>query len=197
MKIYTDIDYVLHDYTPSFLESALDYFKTNYPPKKILVPKGKYNSPITPYVEAFDMSNKMIDHIVDLANEKESFCPTPCYKHIIDFLNSGNKDVVVITARSNRRGAERIVNKCFGRSVPVVTTDTHNKHLLIEDGSIYFEDHPDAINGVLQNRKDVLMVVPKWPWNIDIPKSRSIIHLEPNKFANISKLIEERLLEYV
>ncbi len=200
MKIYTDIDYVLHDYSPRFLEAALQYFKITKPPKPIKFPKKSYYPSLAPYIEAFDMSDELVWDLVMKANEIEGLCPTPCFSHIKDFIMKKKRqgaEVIAVTARSTRTNAEKMVQKHLGKNTPVITVDTPYKHLVVEDGSIYFEDHPEAVEGVLQHRKDVLIIVPKWPWNLDIPKDKSIIHLDPHGFSKLPELIEERLAEYV
>ena len=200
MKIYTDIDYVLHDYTPKFLEAALQYFKIKEPPKPIVTPEGAFYPSLAPVIEAFQMSDDLVWHLVRIANELPGHIPTPCFHPIMHWIRSkiwDGADVVAVTARATRMNAEEMIFDCLGPEVPVITVDTPYKHLVIEDNSIYFEDHPAAIEGVLKHRKNVTIVVPKWPWNLDIPKHKNIIHCNPHEFSGAIDLIEERLYQYV
>jgi len=197
MKIYTDFDYVLHNYSVSYEKAIIKYLKISYATNyRKSIFKDKHKRPLDPYIESYSLSKELTEDLVYIANELGGIYKTDCFDGIYDFLlfqkRIGN-EVIVITARSTRKNVEKIIHDILGNDTPVITVDTKHKYLAIEDNSIYFEDDPDAIIPVLNNRKNVLVVVPKWPWNIDLSVNDNIIHLHHNEFENISKIICEKI----
>lgn len=200
MKIYTDIDYVLHDFSVSFNEAIQSYLKPKKKDLSSFFSEKSYSPSLLPYIQAYNMSEELVRDLVLKANEIDGHYPTPCERYITSYINSKIKngdEVVAVTARETRTNAEKITKKVFRKAIPVISVETKYKYLAIEDNSIYFEDHPEAIEGVLRNRKNVLIIVPSWPWNLDLPKNPNIIHLDPSNFKDIAKLIKEKTNERV
>jgi len=176
-RIYTDIDFVLNDYRESFLQSARDFYhiseynigRANKIVDLFNKSNGEQESPLQVIAKELYLSQSAIEILVDEANKIEIWYPTVFAQSIIDFINnrvSEGYELAVITARNTRNGAESIIEKIFGKDVPICTCESMYKHLFIEDGSIYFEDDWRIVKNCQKRLPNTQIFVPEWPWSV-------------------------------
>ena len=200
--VYTDLDEVLHDYRNAFfktLEGVVgdEIDITTLPSEQDLKPH---------FEEEYGMSAKDFDDIIEFLNNLTFWCPTVFSKFIIDFLNTmmdNGKKVVVVTARTSRRGAREIVNQIFGKDIPIIGCDAQHKKYAITGDCVFFEDRADTARSVVIKNPSALVIVPKWPWNLNIKKeddwevkltdqqSERIWHTQQWEFDEKIKLIKD------
>lgn len=202
MNIYTDIDYVLHDYTESFLLSLQEFKGITQPP----IPYKNYEDyliniteSLSPYIFLHNLNYEDLTEMFKIANKSFKWNPTPFSKEIIKFAKKRYKmgdEIIAITARSELYAARHITSKCFGFDIPVIGCETRYKYLAMQNNSVYFEDHAESVENVLNYRKNMCVICPKWPWNIDFRHdSEYFYHLEHHEFKNLNSIVENFILK--
>jgi hypothetical protein len=197
MIIYTDLDYVLHHYTPDMLDVCYKLFG-NHAVSSNDVDRFSYSSPFSYLKKKIKLTDEMIDQIVYVVDRDRAFWnPTPWGKilarSLINCMNNGD-EVRIITARSTWRHAGRVVKEILGEDVPLFTCRSRNKHLIIEDNSIYFEDASFIINNVLEKNKNTYAFCPLWAWNknkIDEKFKNRVTIMRGDMWNDLDRLIEK------
>lgn len=195
--IYTDFDFVLNDYSKALLDAVEKLFnikaKTKY---ELSIRKAqKCSDPLFNFGESIGLSPKEMIKAIELADQNETFNPTPFAKYLIKFfkkeIKKGRK-IKIVTARIRRHGILKMANDIFPETkIPVFQCDSKFKHLIIEDGSWYFEDNPKAANLCAKERPQTKVIVPKWKWNEKmIENLPNIFHLNHSKFKDIEKILQ-------
>lgn len=198
--IYTDIDFVLHDYLSSFLEvmkedyDLVDEIDTL---DKLIAKHPRMNYALEYHYDRFGINGNGMD-IIYKANEKP-FIPTVFALDLIEYLKDEmalGASVRAITARGNRASAEKILHQAFGFDIPVATVETRYKSDFMQSSedikTYYIDDAHDPANKFALLNKNNKVYVPSWPWNNNkIVKNKNIERLDHN---NLIKRIKERKL---
>lgn len=197
--IFTDIDFVLHDYSLTFLKAIKKIYKDkNLEVKDIddkiksVLNKGslEVETPLQLYSEELGLSTQQVEEAVKIGGAFTEHYHTPfssnlIYAYINLYLNHGVQ-IIAITARGDRDSAKKLIENIFPgfMNVPVVCCETSHKYLLTENSkkSIYIEDHPKAVE-LSSFNEDLKIIVPKWPWNRDVVKKNNIYHVEHNQVS--------------
>jgi len=194
MKIYTDIDYVMHDYEISFLRALKSIHNREFKQIDMLQDKVVTDSHLSLYEKEYGLTTDQIWEAVYLANTYKEWHPCSFSGHLVEFLKGmveNGHEVLAITARESRRGAEAITKSAFRYSIPVITANTENKKYAIEDNSIFFDDSSIAVNEVLREKNDVVCIVPSWPWNLESLVDHDLCYRASHEdLRNIEKIIE-------
>lgn len=197
MIIYTDLDYVLHHYTPDMLDVCHKLFG----PFDISVSDCNRLSKAGPFDYAkkeIPLTDEMINQAVYVVDrDRARWLPTQwggvLANALIERMDEFGDEVRVITARSTWRNAGQVVREIFGRDLPLFTCSSHHKHLIIDDNSIYFEDTALIVNNVLNKNKNSIVIYPVWTWNlgkIDKDVENRSIPMRENMWESIPGIIE-------
>lgn len=197
MIIYTDLDYVLHHYTPDILDVCYSLFG-RFDISASECDRLSFDSPFCYAKKKVPLSEEMIDKAVFKVDE--DFCrwlPTDWGRTLAEALKQRVTDhgdeLRVITARSSWRYAIKIVNEMFGEGIPLYACESKNKHLIIEDNSILFEDHAGIINNTLGKNPNTFVIYPLWAWNrgkIKTEFSSRAMPMKIDQWDNIDQIIE-------
>jgi len=194
--IYTDFDFVLNDYSKALLNAVEKLFnikaKTKYELSIRKIEKNK--DPFFNFGESIGLSEKNMVKAIELADQNETFNPTPFAKYLIEFFKKEIKkgeEIRIITARIRRYGILQMTNHIFPETkIPVFQCDSKFKHLIIEDGSLYFEDNPNSANLCAKQKPKTKVIVPKWGWNEKtVENLPNIFHLDHCRFKHIEEIL--------
>ena len=72
--------------------------------------------------------------------------------------------------------------------------------MVVENGSIYFEDAKKSIDYCARHRPDTTIIVPAWPWNHGVEKYDNVRRLQHFEMKNIDIIEgivkEQKEIEY-
>lgn len=175
MKIYTDLDCVLHDFAVNMVKAMDSLYGLCLEEEEVRINTLDY------LVEKYSvLTHEDILKAIEKGNQSKKWIPTPWGLKLAEFLkeqlNSGS-ELIVITARSSIIGAEAICEQIFNQNVPIISCRSEYKHLAMFDGDIYLEDHPDIANKCAKEFPSMQVFVPKWDWNKNKIKNYNNIHL--------------------
>lgn len=180
IRIYTDIDYVLHYYSAPYFKAAKNIHKFHIPPELYEEESVREMAPmkdsLSLHSNMFGMTEEQIWECVRYVNTFRTWVPTSFGKTLGKYLgtmaNRPDIEVIAVTARGNdRQAASAIVEQATGQKIPVICCDTEHKHHVIHDEDcdkvLYFEDHPVAALNVAKKftKEESRVIVPEWPWN--------------------------------
>ena len=197
MIIYTDLDYVLHHYTPDMLDVCYSLFG-RFDISVSECDRLSFDSPFCYAKNQIPLTEEMVSKAVSKIDE--DFCrwlPTDWGRTLAEALKKRITDhgdeLRVITSRSSWRYAMKIVDEMFGEGIPLYTCESKNKHLIIEDNSILFEDHSEIINNVLKRNKNTYVIYPLWAWNrgkIETGLSPRSLPMKIEQWNNVGEIID-------
>ena len=180
--IYTDIDFVLHNFFISFLKSSYILFQKEMTEEDVfaVMSHGNCYRPLQKFSEKLNMTEDQVNEAVWHSNESPDWYPTPFAQSLIKFLKNRKREgyeILAVTARSSRNGAEKIIKDAFGFDLPVITCESKYKHHVVGNGELFFEDHWKIINTCSEKFPNMQIYVPEWPWNKENVEKRENVHM--------------------
>lgn len=184
MKIYTDFDHVLHNYTPSFIRN-IEILSG----KELKLSTLPANYDLFTWMGGHGISQDIFQTALDLTSSSNEWDPTHFCHALLDYYRSmmeKGHQLIVVTARPFREAVESMMKEKMGADskIPVISCKSQFKHLVITDGSLIFEDHPLTAIDCAQYFPNSHVFVPIWPWNE---------HLRFLNFPNLTMLDQEAM----
>lgn len=195
--IYTDVDFVLHNYLESFLNVVERRYGHRTPIdnlEKMLETHSKMKYALEYHFNTLGILEHEKDIILEA--DKEDFVPTSFAPGLIKYLKEEINEgtfVAAVTARSDRFIAQKILYQAFGiNDIPIITVETQHKHYFIQSSnddcqSFYIDDADEPANNFAKANNKNKVYVPSWPWNAG----------NVERLPNIERLGHDELIERI
>ena len=207
MIIYSDLDFTLHHYTPAFVKTFSDMFGIEINGKRMEEYSDQW--PLNSVLEDHPkITKKMLNMVCRKVDKDINWNCLPWLEKLVNAMYKRQQDkkdsLRIVTARScGRKTVEKMVRSMFGEESKRIHTflcSRHSKPLMIEDGSIVFEDLAPTANQIGLNCPNSLVFVPKWRWNeFSLKETENVMFLDKERLkTNESALdfleeVEEKL----
>ncbi len=168
MIVYCDIDYTIHYYTEELVRVAKEIYGIEV--DGVQAEKNSVQWPLDSLEKDYRLTVPMIKTLCRKVDNSGKWNPLEWQSRLVNmikiFCNFEKNQLRIISARQcGRNVVQKMVGSIFGKDIPVILCNSRTKPCVIENGSVYFEDHAEVANEVGRIKPDCKVFVPQWPWN--------------------------------
>lgn len=162
-RIYSDFDHVFHNYMEVFYEEL------EKSTKRTLNQEGAPNPVnLNDIPSFFGIPEWQYKEVLDFTSAQDHWRPTPFAYSLLSYMKNhmdNGGELIIVTARPFREGVDTICKNLLEYDVPVISCKSEHKHLVMQDGALIFEDHPQTAIECANRLPSSHVIVPCWEWN--------------------------------